>query len=107
MNRAEMYEYIVSAFNFDKTEAFVCIKPFYCTLFHNSASWCGILHTCITTLVQPYYLKMKISMEEISLLSILHRTKIINLSVTHRTEDSKYRKIDKILKWKYMYRIKN
>jgi hypothetical protein len=37
-------------------------------------------------------------MEEISLLSILHRTKIINLSVTHRTEDSKYRKIDKILK---------
>src|SRR6478735_5381738 len=89
-----MYEYIVSAFNFDKTEAFVCIKPFYCTLFHNSASWCGILHTCITTLVQPYYLKMKISMEEISLLLILHRTKIMSLIGTYKTEYSKYRKND-------------
>jgi hypothetical protein len=39
-------------------------------------------------------------MEEISLLLILHRTKIINLIVTYKTEYSKYRKVDEILKCK-------
>ena len=33
-DRAEMYEYVVSAFNFDKTETFFCVKPFYCTCLH-------------------------------------------------------------------------
>jgi len=36
-------------------------------------------------------------MEEISLLSILYRTKIINLIVTYRIKDSKYREWDKLL----------
>ena len=30
-----MYEYIVSVFAFDEAKTFVCVKPFYCTLFHN------------------------------------------------------------------------
>ncbi len=34
-------------------------------------------------------------MEEISLLSILYRTKIINIIVTYRIKDSKYREWDK------------
>jgi hypothetical protein len=57
-------------------------------------------HPCITTLVQPYYLKIKISIEEISLLAILHRTKIIKFIVPYRSEYSKYRKGDKSLKGK-------
>ncbi len=46
---------------------------------------------------------MKISMEEISLLLILHRTKIINLIVPYKTEYSKYRKVDESLKCKKLY----
>jgi hypothetical protein len=39
-------------------------------------------------------------MEEISLLSILYRTKIINLIVPYRIKDSKYREWDKSLNGK-------
>jgi hypothetical protein len=30
----EVYEYVVSAFNFDEAETFLCVKPFNCTLLH-------------------------------------------------------------------------
>lgn len=30
----EMYEYIVAAFNFDETEAFLSVKPFNCSCLH-------------------------------------------------------------------------
>jgi hypothetical protein len=29
-----MYEYVVSAFNFDKAEAFLSVKPFNCSCLH-------------------------------------------------------------------------
>jgi len=31
---AEMYEYVISAFNFDESEAFLCVKPFNCSCLH-------------------------------------------------------------------------
>jgi hypothetical protein len=31
---AEVNEYIVAAFNFDETEAFLCVEPFHCTCLH-------------------------------------------------------------------------
>lgn len=35
---AEMYEYVISAFNLDETKSFVCVKPFNCTLLHTNTS---------------------------------------------------------------------
>lgn len=36
LDSAKMYEYIIAAFNFNKTKTFFCIKPFYCTCLHLS-----------------------------------------------------------------------
>mgnify|MGYP007135843279 CR=1 FL=1 len=35
---AKVYEYVVSAFHLDKTEAFLRVKPLYCSGFHGITS---------------------------------------------------------------------
>ncbi len=34
LDSGEVNEYVASAFNFDETVTFFCVKPFYCSCFH-------------------------------------------------------------------------
>lgn len=43
----EVYEYVASAFNLDKTETFVCVEPFYCTCLHDITSKVYLTHVLL------------------------------------------------------------
>src|SRR6185369_3820006 len=55
-----MYEYIVAVFALDKSETFFCVKPFYCTFFHECCLLVCYAHIVLLSLLMIKIFKTKV-----------------------------------------------